>query len=139
MGGVYGNKLLAINRFVNTYNDNIIRLDIDDTIKTRLVIENDDRLYSLKDCLYISQQTGGIPIVFDSFHHECYCNGEFLKFALQEAMSTWNRSKDGLPIVDYSSQDLGNERENKSRKGKHAERIEIRSFKKFLKETEGGL
>jgi UV DNA damage endonuclease len=137
VGGVYGNKLLAINRFVNTYNDNIIRLDIDDTIKTRLVIENDDRLYSLKDCLYISQQTGGIPIVFDSFHHECYCNGEFLKFALQEAMSTWNRSKDGLPIVDYSSQDLGNERKNKSRKGKHARRIEIRSFKKFLKETEG--
>jgi UV DNA damage endonuclease len=52
-------------------------------------------------------------------------------------MSTWNRSKDGLPIVDYSSQDLGNERKNKSRKGKHARRIEIRSFKKFLKETEG--
>jgi UV DNA damage endonuclease len=112
-------------------------LDDGDMIKKRLVIENDDHLYNLKDCLYINQQTGGIPIVFDSFHHECYGNGESVKIALEEAMSTWDRNRDGLPIVDYSSQDLGNERNNKNRKGKHAETIDTRLFKTFLKETEG--
>lgn len=136
VGGVYGNKLEAIDRFLKTYDNNINSLD-DDMIKRRLVIENDDRLYSLKDCLYINQQTGGIPIVFDSFHHECYSNGEPLRSALKEVMSTWNKSRDGLPIVDYSSQHLGNERDKENRKGRHAETIDARLFKKFLKKTEG--
>jgi hypothetical protein len=46
--------------------------------------------------------------------------------------------KDGLPIVDYSSQDTRNKEDNKSsRKGKHAETIDTSLFRKFLKETEG--
>jgi UV DNA damage endonuclease len=124
-----------------TYNNNskLVSDDVD-SIKRRLVIENDDRLYSLKDCLQISQQTG-IPIVFDSFHHECYSNEEqqlLLQIALQRAMSTWKSSEDGLPIVDYSSQDTRNKEDNKSsRKGKHAETIDTSLFRKFLKETEG--
>src|SRR5215212_6899832 len=118
VGGVYGNKLEARDRFIKTYNNNSKLVD-DDSIRRRLVIENDDRLYSLKDCLQINQQTG-IPIVFDSFHHKCYSN------------------KDGLPIVDYSSQDTRNKVDNKSnRKGKHAETIDTSLFRKFLKETEG--
>ena len=134
IGGVYGNKVEAINRFVRTYNDTS-RI-VDNAIRRRLVIENDDRLYSLKDCLGINQRTD-IPIVFDSFHHEFLSNGESLEFALREAMLTWNKSKDGLPIVDYSSQNTGNEKENKGRKGKHAESIDLTLFKQFLKETQG--
>ena len=142
VGGVYGNKLGARDRFIKTYNNNSKLVDDDnDSIRRRLVIENDDRLYSLKDCLQINQQTG-IPIVFDSFHHECYSNEEqtplLLQIALQKAMSTWKSTKDGLPIVDYSSQDTRNKRDNKSnRKGKHAETIDTTLFRKFLKETEG--
>lgn len=75
-----------------------------------MVIENDDRLYSLEDCLYISQHARGIPIVFDCFHHECYNNGELWESALQKAMSTGNRSKEELQIVDYSNQDLVKEK-----------------------------
>ena len=141
VGGVYGNKLGARDRFIKTYNNNSKLVDDNDSIRRRLVIENDDRLYSLKDCLQINQQTG-IPIVFDSFHHECYSNEEqpplLLQIALQKAMSTWKSTKDGLPIVDYSSQDTRNKRDNKSnRKGKHAETIDTTLFRKFLKETEG--
>jgi UV DNA damage endonuclease len=142
VGGVYGNKLEARDRFIKTYNNNSKLVDDDnDSIRRRLVIENDDRLYSLKDCLQINQQTG-IPIVLDSFHHECYSNEEqtplLLQIALQKAMLTWKSTKDGLPIVDYSSQDTRNKRDNKSnRKGKHAETIDTTLFRKFLKETEG--
>jgi UV DNA damage endonuclease len=116
-GGVYGNKQDAIDRFVKVYNNSNLLLD--DSIKKRLVIENYDHLYSLKDCLLINQYTD-IPIVFDCFHHECHSNGEPLKTALRKAMSTWNKSRDGSPIVDYSSQYTGNEKDNKVRKGRHA-------------------
>jgi UV DNA damage endonuclease len=134
VGGIYGNKLEAINRFVKTYNNNSTL--VDDSIKRRLVIENDDHLFNLKDCLRINEQTG-IPIVFDNFHHELFGNGEPLKIALQRAMSTWNKSIDGSPIVDYSSNNTGNKKDNKSRKGKHAERIDTVLFREFLKETKG--
>ena len=133
VGGVYGNKMEAIDRFIKTYNL------VDHSIKKRLVIENDDHLYSLRDCLYIYQQTG-IPILFDSFHHECYNNGESLKSALEAAMATWDRIRDGLPMVDYSSQDTGNEIDvnNKNRKkGRHAQTIDMTSFEKFVNETAG--
>jgi len=43
-----------------------------------------------------------------------------------------------LPIVDYSSQHVGNDEKNiKGRKGNHAESIDGTAFKKFLKQTEG--
>jgi UV DNA damage endonuclease len=102
----------------------------------RLVIENDDHLYNLDDCLELNQRIN-IPIVFDSFHHELLSNGESLRFALRNAMSTWNKNKDGLPIVDYSSPHLENNKKGiNGRRGKHAERIDALSFKKFSKETE---
>jgi UV DNA damage endonuclease len=129
VGGVYGNKIEALARFVRTYNT------LDKAIRRRLVIENDDHLYDLKDCLELNRQIG-IPIVFDSFHHELLSNGDSLKLALRKAASTWDKDRDGSPIVDYSSPYIGNDESSiKRRKGKHAEQIEAVSFKKFLKET----
>ena len=132
IGGVYGNKEEALTRFVRTYNM------LDNAIRRRLVIENDDHLYHLNDCLELNRLIN-IPIVFDSFHHELLSNGESLRFALKKAISTWDRDKDGLPIVDYSSPYIRNynEKNKKGRKGKHAEKIDAISFKKFLVETEG--
>jgi UV DNA damage endonuclease len=130
IGGVYGNKIEALTRFARTYNT------LDNAIRRRLVIENDDHLYHLRDCLELNRQIN-IPTVFDIFHHELLSNGEPLKFALREAMSTWDKNKDGLPIIDYSSPHMGNNEESiKGRRGKHAERIDAKLFKKFLKETE---
>lgn len=133
VGGVYENKQEAITRFVRTLNS--ISKFVDGSIKKRLVIENDDHLYSLKDCLSINQETS-IPIVFDSFHHELLNNEEPMRIALEKAMSTWKMSRDGFPIVDYSSQNSVKVKENKVRKGKHAERIDPTLFKKFLEETQ---
>lgn len=146
VGGVYGNKVQAIDRFIKTYNNSPQLAD--DSIKNRLVIENDDHLYSLKDYLYINQCTG-IPIVFDNFHYECFINNAKelkvreevpIRNPLQKAMSTWKINNDGLPMVDYSSQDIGtinNCNSVTARKGKHSERIDIKPFKYFIKQTEG--
>jgi UV DNA damage endonuclease len=131
VGGVYKNKQEAIDRFVGTFID--INKFVDSSIKKRLVIENDDRLYSLIDCLSINQETG-IPIVFDVFHHELLNNDEPLREALQKATSTWKTSYDGLPIVDYSSQNKVNGGEGKGRRGRHTETIDLILFNRFLKE-----
>ena len=71
------------------------------TTKKRLTIENDDKpnMYSVKDLLYIHEQTG-IPIVFDYHHHNCHSDGLTIEEGLKLAVPTW--SKDITPIVHIS-------------------------------------
>lgn len=123
VGGVYGDKPKAIERFVERYES------LSESIKKRLVIENDDRLFSLKGCLYINQLTG-IPVVFDSFHHECLNSEESVRDAIMKAQTAW-KDKDGSLMVDYSSQKEG------ERRGKHATTIDLSLFKNFIDETKG--
>jgi len=75
--------------------------------------------------MIIHQQTS-IPIVFDNFHHECFGDGKSLGDSIKKSNSTWKKAKDGPPIMDYSSQQLG------ERKGKHADTINISLFKRFV-------
>jgi UV DNA damage endonuclease len=88
------------------------------------VLENDDRQYSVADCLVISRRTGA-PVLFDSFHHQLNRNGEDVATGLRLAAATWSK-KDGLPMVDYSSQKKG------ERSGSHAESIDLRNFAAFI-------
>lgn len=121
VGGVYGDKEKSIERFIQNYKK------LSAFVKKRFVIENDDRCYSLKDCLNINKKLK-IPIVFDKFHHECKNNGESIKKAMAFAKRTWSK-KDGLLIVHYSDQKMG------ARIGSHSEHIDVKEFKKFIKET----
>jgi UV DNA damage endonuclease len=123
VGGVYGDKRSATNRFIERYSF------LSKSLKSRLVIENDDRSYRLQDCLSVHEKIG-IPILFDTFHHQCLNNGETLRQGLQLSGSTWKES-DGIPMVDYSSQQRG------QRPGSHAKTLNRASFKKFIHETKG--
>ncbi len=122
VGGVYENKQAALQRFCESFNN------LSQSVKRRLVIENDERLYSLQDCMTLNS-IAGVPILLDSFHHSILNNGESLSEALKIASSTWDNI-DGLPMVDYSSQEPG------GRKGKHTETINLEDFNRFLGETE---
>lgn len=119
VGGVYGDKKSAIERFVEKYKT------LNEDVRTRLVIENDDRLFSLKDCIEISKQTG-VPILFDTLHHECLHNGEDMIDAFKQAAGTWDESKDGIPLIDYSSQDP------EGKVGKHAPSLDLKHFKRVI-------
>jgi UV DNA damage endonuclease len=105
VGGIYGNKRKSMERFVKRF------YLLPDAVKKRLVIENDERLYSVNDCLHIHQETN-LPLVFDVFHFFCYNNGEGIREMFSEVCRTWSNT-DGLPITDYSSQ------EKSKRKGSH--------------------
>jgi len=51
IGGIYHNKSFAKERSIKIFTN------LDENLKNRIVIENDDRLYTLKDCLEINKQT----------------------------------------------------------------------------------
>ena len=121
VGGVYGDKPAGIDRFVKQYHL------LDTAIRDRLVIENDERLYTLSDCLAIHERTG-IPVIADAFHHSLLNNGEQFTTLLDPVRKTW-KIKDGIPMVDYSSQEPG------KRVGAHAGHIVAEDFRQFLKET----
>ena len=123
VGGVYGNKDAAIERFIKVYNST------PKEIKDRLAIENDDKHYSVDDCMIIFNKTE-IPIILDNFHLECLNNGESLLEAYNLIENTWGNDH-GVPMLDYSSQ------QPSARIGKHADHIDIQHFKEFMKIMKG--
>jgi UV DNA damage endonuclease len=124
VGGAYGDKANSMATFRSRYNT------LDDAIKRRLVIENDERLYTADDCLLISKQTG-IPVLFDVFHHKINHNPESSADYFKLAHETWNQKKDGVLMVDYSSQ------KPNGKTGQHAESIDEEDFRSFLLGTQG--
>jgi UV DNA damage endonuclease len=120
-GGIYGDKVLSMERFVERYNG------LPQKIRDRLVLENDDKLYSFKDCMNIHKRTG-IPVLLDTFHHEILNNGEDLLEIFREFSRTWKK-RDGIPMLDYSLQYPG------GKQGRHAESIDIDRFRGFIEKV----
>jgi UV DNA damage endonuclease len=123
VGGVYGDKKKSMERFVKRYEI------IDDAIRQRLVIENDDRLYDLSNCLQINRQTK-IPVLLDVFHHKLNNKAQIGTEYFELAAKTWELKTDGVPMVDYSSP------KPNGLPQQHSETIDLRSFSEFLKQTE---
>jgi UV DNA damage endonuclease len=123
VGGVYKDKEKSVERFLLVYGS------IQRSIRRRLVIENDDRLYSVADCLGIHRRTR-IPILLDTFHHQLHGKGEPLTEVIRSCGATWKKS-DGPMMVDYSSQEPG------SRSGAHAETIDPLDFENFIRTVQG--
>jgi len=123
VGGVYGDKSASLGRFVAQHRK------LPRVTKRRLVIENDDRSYTVADCLEVNRLTG-VPVLFDVFHHRVNSSGEAVREALRRCAATWHRG-DGLPMVDYSSQEPG------QRRGRHCEHIDLHDFRRFLADARG--
>ena len=124
-GGAYGDKGTALARWVDTFHTML-----PEAVKVRLVVENDDRLYSLRECLSLHDETG-VPILFDNFHHECLNHGEPMREALRLAAATWHPTRDGVLMMDYSSQAPG------ERRGKHTDSLVPELFRDFLTDLDG--
>ena len=122
VGGVYGDKNESLRRFIQRYRD------LDEVFKRRLVIENDDRNYTVHDCMRIYADTG-VPILFDVFHHELNHSGSSSANTLAEIAKTW-QEHDGIPMVDYSYHRSGGS------KVSHTKSIDSSHFESFLATTQ---
>lgn len=118
VGGVYKNRPESIRRFIDRFHE------LDPAIVRRLVIENDDRSYTVDECLSIHHETG-IPVLFDVFHHSLLNSGRPWPNLLEACAKTWAAS-DGIPMMDYSSQEKG------KRAGSHAQTLDRNDFERFL-------
>lgn len=118
VGGIYGDKSSAIKRFIQQYKS------LDENIRHRLVIENDDRQYTISDVLSIGNKEN-IPVVFDNLHHQI--NPDYTLSDIEwidACKNTW-KVEDGTQKIHYSQQ-----HKNK-RHGSHSATIHVDCFLKF--------
>ena len=95
VGGAYGDKEVALQRWIDNYNK------LNYNTRKRLTVENDDKenMYSVKELYEGIYKKCGVPIVFDFYHHKFCTGGLTEQEALELALSTW----DGItPCTHYS-------------------------------------
>ena len=117
IGGVYGDKVSAMERFCTNFHR------LPESVKTRLTVENDDKatMYSVKDLYEGVYCKIGIPIVFD-YHHHAFCTGGLSEEdALEVAVSTW--PTDIVPVVHYSESRQREQEDDKIRPQAHSDYI----------------
>jgi UV DNA damage endonuclease len=91
-GGAYGNKGGALGVLRKT----IERLP--EAVRSRLTLENDDKVYTPTDLLPVCRDTG-VPLVYDVHHHRCLPDSASVEEMTHLAASTWSRE----PLFHISS------------------------------------
>ena len=91
-GGAYGNKRESLRRLRKQIEQ------LPEAVRSRLTLENDDRVYSPKDLLPVCRDMG-IPLVYDVHHHRCLSDGSSVEATTELAISTWSRE----PLFHLSS------------------------------------
>ncbi|KAJ9148435.1 UV-endonuclease UvdE [Pleurostoma richardsiae] len=123
MGGTYGDKTATLDRFRANYNTLL-----SDSVKRRLVLENDDVAWSVHDLLPVCEELN-IPLVLDYHHHNIVFDASqvregTLDISRPELMdriaNTWTR-KGIKQKMHYSEQVAGTTTPRDRRK--HAARV----------------
>lgn len=113
-GGAYGDKETALKRVEM----NILKLD--QTVRSKLTIENDDRIYSPQDLLPLCEKLQ-IPFVYDVHHHRCLNDNLSIEEVTRRALKTWDRE----PLFHISSPKYG---WKSNKPGPHHDYIDINDF-----------
>lgn len=118
VGGVYGDKAAAVQRFISNFGR------LSEAVKKRLVIENDDKSYTIEEVLELCN-TLSIPAVFDNLHHKLNPCSLSWNEILKGVRKTW-KAEDGPVKLHYSDQD-----EDK-KGGAHSRFVIIKNFLNYL-------
>ena len=122
IGGGYGDKKAAMNRFI----ENFKRLS--PSVKNRLVIENDDKIFNIDDVFFVSREIN-IPVIFDNLHHQCNHEIETpIKEIMKKVATTW-KEKDGNIKVHYSQQN------DHKHVGAHSNTIIVENFLEYYEQV----
>ena len=143
VGGAAGGRGAGLDRWVAGWER------LSPRARERLVVENDDRTFSLADVLRLHECTG-VKVVWDILHHHCndpddVPDGEALRLAL----ATWPAGV--TPKIHYSTPKTAME-ERRRKVGRrverswilpqlraHADLIDPIAFEHFVRETAAGL
>ena len=91
-GGAYGNKIVSLSRLRKGIEQ------LPETVRSRLTLENDDRVYTPKDLMPVCWDMD-IPLVYDVHHHRCLPDGSSVEATTELAIATWSRE----PLFHLSS------------------------------------
>jgi UV DNA damage endonuclease len=135
VGGGAGGTDAALDRFERGFEM------LSEAARSRLVVENDDRRFGLRDVLRLSERIGR-PVVWDVLHHFCHDpDGIPARDALELALATW--PDDVTPKIHYSSPRTAVEQRGKRTVlpplRAHADMIDPIGFEHFVTETAAGL
>jgi UV DNA damage endonuclease len=143
VGGGAGGTAVAMDRFCAGFEQ------LSDAARARLVVENDDRTFALRDVLALSARIGR-PVVWDILHHHCNDPDRIPdREALELALGTW---PDGVTAKIHFSTPKTAVEEHKRKVGRrverrlvlpqlraHADTIDPIAFEHFVTATAAGL
>lgn len=119
IGSSQGGKEESIKRFIRNFNNFPRR------IQERLILENDDKVFTAKDVLQICKALK-VPMVLYIHHHNCKNEGEDIGDLLEEIFNTWNDESIPPKLHFSTPKEFENDR-------KHADYIDADNFANFIK------
>lgn len=111
-------KKASITRFINNFNK------LPDHIKKCIAVENDDKVYNIKDVLELCHKIN-VPMVLDYHHFICNNEKEDINDYLKEIIDTWDGK---LPKMHFSSPKSKLKKEFRS----HSDYINKECFIEFI-------
>lgn len=111
-------KKASLTRFINNFNK------LPDYIKKCIAVENDDKVYNIKDVLELCHKIN-VPMVLDYHHFICNNEGEDINDYLKEIIETWDKK---LPKMHFSSPKSKLKKEFRS----HSNYINSKHFINFI-------
>lgn len=115
IGGKTISKEEGINRFVKNFER------LDDEVKKIILIENDDKIYTVKDCISIVKRIN-VNVCLDYHHYKCNNEKENLKECLDYVIKKFS----GVLKMHFSSP------KNKKELRSHNDYIDVKEFILFL-------
>ncbi len=118
VGGNNFGKLNSLKRFINNFNR------LPQEIKKCIAIENDDKIFNIKDVLFLSKELN-IPVVLDYHHFLCNNEGEKIEDLIEEVFASW---KNKTPKIHFSSPKSKLKKDFRS----HHDYIDVNTFIDFI-------
>lgn len=119
VGGTYGDKTEAGNRFVRQFGE------LDEAVRRRMTLENDDKTFTARETLDICERVG-VPMVLDVHHHDVNPGEETVSELWPRIAATW-RGEAIPPKIHMSSP-----KSDKDPRG-HADYVEADKLLSFLR------
>jgi UV DNA damage endonuclease len=126
IGGTYGDRERTLERFLRQFRA------MDERIRSRITLENDDKTYTALETLAVCEALG-VPMVLDLHHHIVNNNGESAAELWPRIAATWRKS-DLVPVELPPKIHVSSPKNEKDVRA-HADYVELEHILPFLREV----